>query len=167
MSRPSPKRILGIDPGYGRLGFGVLDRDAQGGLVYGTCGVITTPKDALMPDRLLEIANDLQTLIAKHKPELIVLEELFFAQNTTTGLKVAEVRGVIQLLAAEAGVPCIEVKPVEVKVAVTGQGNADKVQMQKMVTLLLKLEQIPSPDDAADALGVAWAGEAKYRSLAL
>lgn len=116
-----------------------------------------------MPDRLLEIANDLQTLIAKHKPDLIVLEELFFAQNTTTGLKVAEVRGVIQLLAAEANVPSIEVKPVEVKMAVTGQGNADKPQMQKMITLLLGLDQKPSPDDAADALAIAWAGESKYR----
>jgi crossover junction endodeoxyribonuclease RuvC len=163
MPRQSPKRILGIDPGYGRLGFGVLDRDERGELRYSTCGVITTLPEDLMPDRLLEIANDLQTLIAKHKPELIALEELFFGQNTTTGLKVAEVRGVIQLLAAEAGVPCIEVKPVEVKMAVTGDGHADKPQMQKMITMLLKLEAVPSPDDAADALGVAWAGEAKYR----
>lgn len=163
MPNQAPKRILGIDPGYGRLGFGVLDRDERGELVFGTCGVITTPPDASMPDRLLEIANDLQTLIAKHKPELIVLEELFFAQNTTTGLKVAEVRGVIQLLAAEANVPSIEVKPVEVKMAVTGQGNADKSQMQKMMTVLLKLDQQPSPDDAADALAIAWAGESKYR----
>jgi crossover junction endodeoxyribonuclease RuvC len=166
MKNRAPKRILGIDPGYGRLGFGVLDRDERGELIYGTCGVITTLAETSMPERLLEIANDLQTLIGKHKPELIALEELFFAQNTTTGLKVAEVRGVIQLLAAEAGVPCVEVKPVEVKMAVTGQGNADKRQMQKMITMLLKLETVPSPDDAADALGVAWAGEAKYRFLA-
>jgi crossover junction endodeoxyribonuclease RuvC len=163
MQKSAPKRILGIDPGYGRLGFGVLDRDERGELVYATCGVITTPAEASMPDRLLEIANDLQTLIAKHKPDLIVLEELFFGQNKTTGLKVAEVRGVIQLLAAEANVPSIEVKPVEVKMAVTGDGHADKAQMQKMITLLLKLDQKPSPDDAADALAVAWAGEGKYR----
>lgn len=163
MPSRSPKRILGLDPGYGRLGFGVLDRDVHGELRYGTCGVITTLPEALMPDRLLEIANDLQTLIAKHKPELIAIEELFFAQNKTTGLKVAEVRGVIQLLAAEANVPCVEVKPVEVKMAVTGQGNADKKQMQKMITLLLKLDAVPSPDDAADALAIAWAGDGKYR----
>lgn len=162
MPSQRPKRILGIDPGYGRLGFGVLDRNERGELVYGTCGIITTPSEASMPDRLLEIANDLQTLIAKHKPELIVLEELFFGQNTTTGLKVAEVRGVIQLLAAEAQVPSIEVKPVEVKMAVTGDGHADKAQMQKMITLLLKLEKQPSPDDAADALAIAWAGDAKH-----
>ncbi len=158
-----PKRILGIDPGYARLGFGVIDRNECGELIYGTCGVITTSPGAAMPDRLLEIANDLQSLIAKHKPELIVLEELFFGQNTTTGLKVAEVRGVIQLLAAEAHVASVEVKPVEVKLAVTGDGHADKAQMQKMITLLLKLDHKPSPDDAADALAIAWAGEGKYR----
>ena len=167
MTGRSPKRILGLDPGYGRLGFGVLHRDESGELVYSTCGVITTLAKTSMPERLLEIANDLQTLIAKHKPELIALEELFFAQNTTTGLKVAEVRGVIQMLAAEAGVPCVEVKPVEVKMAVTGDGHADKPQMQKMITMLLKLETVPSPDDAADALAIAWTGEAKYRSLSL
>lgn len=116
-----------------------------------------------MPERLHEIANDLRTLIGKHKPELIVLEELFFAKNTTTGLKVAEVRGVIQLLAAESGALCAEVKPVEVKMAVTGQGNADKKQMQKMITMLLKLDAVPQPDDAADALAIAWAGEGKAR----
>jgi len=160
MPNKPPRRILGLDPGYGRLGFGVLDRNERGELVYGTCGVITTPSEASMPERLYEIAQDLRALIAKHQPELIALEELFFGQNTTTGLKVAEVRGVIQLLAAEAGVPCVEVKPVEVKMAVTGQGNADKRQMQKMITMLLRLDTIPSPDDAADALGVAWAGYA-------
>ncbi|MEK7183547.1 MAG: crossover junction endodeoxyribonuclease RuvC [Patescibacteria group bacterium] len=163
MKSAAPKRILGLDPGYGRLGFGVLNRDERGELVYSTCGVITTLPEASMPERLLEIAKDLRMLISKHQPELIALEELFFTQNTTTGLKVAEVRGVIQLLAAEAGIRCVEVKPVEVKMAVTGQGNADKRQMQKMITMLLKLDTVPSPDDAADALGVAWAGEAKAR----
>gem|GEM_PF-169987 len=160
MPNKHPERILGFDPGYGRLGFGVLHRNERGELVYDTCGVITTLSEASMPERLHEIAQDLRTLISKHQPDLIALEELFFAQNTTTGLKVAEVRGVIQLLAAEAGVPCVEVKPVEVKMAVTGQGNADKRQMQKMITMLLRLDTIPSPDDAADALGVAWAGYA-------
>lgn len=161
-SRP-PQRILGLDPGYGRLGFGVLDRNGRGELTYVTCGVITTDKDLLMSERLREIAHDLRTLIDKHQPELVVLEELFFAKNTTTGLKVAEVRGVIQLLAIESGALCVEVKPVEVKMAVTGQGNADKKQMQKMITMLLKLDAVPQPDDAADALAIAWAGEGKAR----
>lgn len=163
MSSSRPTKILGLDPGYGRLGFGVLNRTERGELVYVTCGVITTMKDLKMPERLHEIAHDLRTLINQHRPELIVLEELFFAKNTTTGLKVAEVRGVIQLLAMESGVHCVEVKPVEVKMAITGHGNADKKQMQKMITLLLKLDTVPQPDDAADALAIAWAGEGKYR----
>jgi crossover junction endodeoxyribonuclease RuvC len=92
-----------------------------------------------------------------------VVEELFFKQSTTNALKVAEVRGVIQLIAAELNVVCTEVKPVEVKMAVTGFGHADKRQMQKMITLLLRLATTPQPDDAADALAIAWTGANKVR----
>lgn len=165
MTARSPQRILGLDPGYGRLGFGVLERDQKGQLQYVTCGVITTVPDTSMPERLLEIARDVRTLILRHAPDLIVIEELFFVQNTTTGLKVAEVRGVIQLLAAEAGIATVEVKPVQVKMAVSGDGHADKRQMQKMITMLLGLDVTPSPDDAADALAIAWTGESQYRLM--
>lgn len=154
------KRVLGLDPGYGRLGFGVLE--VENDPTYVTCGVITTQAERSSADRLKEIAADVRQLIERYKPDLIVIEELFFAQNVTTGLKVAEVRGVLLLLAAEAGIPTVEVKPVEVKMAVTGQGNADKGQVQKMITMLLKLDKTPSPDDAADALAIAWAGEAHF-----
>lgn len=158
-----PRRILGFDPGYGRLGFGVLDVDNQP--TYVTCGVITTTPDQQASERLKEIAADVRQLIERHTPDLIAIEELFFAQNVTTGLKVAEVRGVLLLLAAEANIPTVEVKPVEVKMAVTGQGNADKAQMQKMIALLLALDRPPSPDDAADALAIAWAGQTKHAML--
>lgn len=158
----APKVILGLDPGYGRLGFGVLRRSSSGELEYVACGVITTSKQVSMPQRLLEIASDIRALIDKYEPELVVIEELFFVQNITTGIKVAEVRGVIQLLVCEAGIECVDVKPVQVKKALTGQGHADKRQMQKMITLVLGLKTIPKPDDAADALAIAWAGDRKW-----
>jgi crossover junction endodeoxyribonuclease RuvC len=163
MSVVAPACILGIDPGYGRLGFGVLRAQAQGDLIYTTCGVITTQTGTEMPVRLQEIANDFRELLRRHQPNLLVIEQLYFVQNITTGIKVAEVRGIIQLLAIEAQVPIVEVHPTEVKLALTGQGHADKHQMQKMITTLLRLERTPSPDDAADALAIAWAGERKYR----
>lgn len=155
--------ILGLDPGYGRLGFGVLQRTGRGDLLYDTCGVITTTPKASLAERLVEIAKDLRHLMQKHQPTVVVIEELFFVQNITTGIKVAEVRGVIELIAAEHGAQIIEIKPNEIKSIVTGQGHADKRQMQKMITLLLRLDRTPSPDDAADALAIAWAGESKRR----
>ncbi len=163
MSTKLPQRILGLDPGYGRLGFGVLAADSRRKLSYVTCGVITTLPGTPMADRLLEIANDIENLIAKHQPDLVAIEELFFVKNITTALKVAEVRGVILYLATKSGLPVIEIKPTEIKMAVSGDGHADKRQMQKMITMLLGLESVPQPDDAADALAVAWAGEGKYR----
>lgn len=165
MSAKVPKRILGIDPGYGRLGFGVLDCKDRSELSYVTCGVITTLPETSMPERLLEIAHDMEALIGKYEPDLIAVEELFFVQNVTTALKVAEVRGVILYLAAHRGLKIVEIKPTEIKMAVSGDGHADKKQMQKMITLLLKLDIVPSPDDAADALAIAWAGEGKYRAI--
>ncbi len=163
MPTNAPKRILGIDPGYARLGFGILERNAKGSLDYVTCGVITTVAGVPTPERLREVGEDLQAILDKHQPDLVCIEELFFGKNVTTGLKVAEVRGVIMLLAARAEIPIVELKPNEIKLAITGQGNADKVQMQKMITLLLRLPQVPQPDDAADALAIGWAGEGKYR----
>jgi len=153
-------RILGIDPGYGRLGYAVIDV-ARGKPVAVTYGVITTESNTAMPERLVEIARDVRSVIAKHKPEMMSIEELFFAKSTTTALKVAEVRGVMLLLAAEAGMKVVEVKPNAVKQALTGYGKADKRQMQTMVKLVFDLKKAPKIDDAADALAIAWTGASR------
>lgn len=145
-------RILGIDPGYDRLGFGVIEGECA--LAY---GIISTPKGKI-EDRLREIAVDLRALFAKYQPKLLVIEDLFFSKNVTTALKVAQVRGVVMMLAVEAGMAVVEVKPNEVKMAITGYGKADKRQIQEMVKIVFKLKAIPQPDDAADALAIAWTG---------
>ena len=152
--------ILGIDPGYGRLGFAVIE--IVKGNPKSIChGVITTEVNSKMVDRLPEIADDLRSLIKRHKPDLLVVEELFFAKSTTTAMKVAEVRGVILLLAGEASMEVVEVKPNEVKMATTGYGRADKRQMQQMVKVIFGLSAIPKPDDAADALAIAFTGASR------
>lgn len=150
-------RILGIDPGYGRLGYAVIDV-VRGKPVPISYGVITTPSHGKTPDRLFEIAADIRAILKKYAPEKMVIEELFFAKSTTTALKVAEVRGVMFLLAAEANIPVVEVKPNAVKVALTGYGKADKRQMQEMVKIVFDLKKVPKIDDAADALAIAWTG---------
>ena len=150
-------RILGIDPGYGRLGYAVIDvaRGKPSAVAY---GVITTEAKGKTADRLLEIAADVRGVLKKYSPEKMVIEELFFAKSTTTALKVAEVRGVMFLLAGEAGIPVVEVKPNAVKLAMTGYGKADKKQMMQMVKVVFDLKKIPKIDDAADALAIAWTG---------
>ncbi|MBP9828134.1 crossover junction endodeoxyribonuclease RuvC [Patescibacteria group bacterium] len=153
-----PHRIIGFDPGYGRLGFGVIAVSARFEPTLVRCGVITTSKDMAQEERLREIATDVRAIIEKEKPDVVMLEDLFFAKSVTTALKVAEVRGVLQLIAADFGLPVFNIKPIEVKVALTGYGKADKKQMQDMVALTLKLPHPPSPDDAADAVAIALAG---------
>jgi len=151
------KIILGIDPGYGRCGFGII----KGGGADFFCithGVMTTKVGSEHKDRLLEIAEDFESIIDKYQPSILVIEELFFSKSTTTALKVAEVRGVIMMLAARSGLDVIEVKPNEVKMAVTGYGKADKIQMQEMIKTIFGFEEVPKPDDAADALAIAWTG---------
>lgn len=149
--------VMGIDPGYGRLGFAVIDT-AGAKPTSLTHGVITTEANGETGKRLAEIAADIRGLLVRFTPDLLVIEELFFAKSTTTALKVAEVRGVVMLLAAEAGVAVVQVKPNEVKMATTGYGRADKKQMQEMVKVLFGLKAIPKPDDAADALAIAFTG---------
>lgn len=149
------QRILGLDPGYGRLGFGVIEVN-KGSVSCLGCGLITTPVGKRQAARLLELAEDIQALIKKFKPDVVAIEILFFSKNVTTGLKVAEVRGVILLLAEKAGLEIVEVRPNEVKLALTGYGKADKKQMQQMITKVLCLPKVPKPDDAADALAIAW-----------
>ncbi len=146
-----PTRILGLDPGYGRLGYGVIEGDKALGF-----GVITTSKDRTVGERLAEIAADIRSLLAKYQPQVVSIEALFFSKSVTTALKVAEVRGVLLLLAEEHGATVVEVKPNEVKLAMTGYGKADKKQMTAMVTTVFKLKNSPKLDDAADALAIAW-----------
>lgn len=147
-------KILGIDPGYATVGFGVIElNDTEWELV--DFGCITTSKEDDIPTRLLQIYEDTLTLIQEFKPTLFAIEELFFVNNVTTGIDVSQARGVLMLAAAQANLPIYEYRPNEVKMAVTGYGAADKYQMQNMVQSILNLSERPKPDDAADALAIA------------
>lgn len=147
-------RILGIDPGVATIGFGLIeaDRSHQTLLRY---GVITTPPGIPLSRRLLQIAEDMEELLRQFKPHEMAVEELFFTKNITTGIAVAHGRGVILLAAEQAGVPVYEYTPMQVKQAVAGYGGADKRQVMLMTQRLLKMKEIPRPDDAADALALA------------
>ncbi|MDI3341502.1 MAG: crossover junction endodeoxyribonuclease RuvC [Sphaerobacter sp.] len=144
---------LGVDPGTALLGYGVVIGSDTPRVV--DFGVIATTPHERMPARLLRLYEGLTSLMQRHRPQVVVIEELFFSRNVTTALSVGQARGVVLLAAAQAGVPVVEYKPAEVKQAVAGYGKADKAQMQEMVRLLLNLDEVPQPDDAADALAVA------------
>lgn len=146
--------ILGIDPGTAITGYGILN-NAKDELKVVTFGVITTPSDWRLPRRLQHIYAELTALLARYQPTDAVVEKLFFNQNVRTALSVGQARGVALLAAAHAGIAIHEYTPLQIKQAVAGYGRADKVQIQQMVKLLLRLEAIPQPDDAADALAVA------------
>ena len=147
-------RILGIDPGYGITGFGVIDAD-RGKQSLVTCGAITTPAGMDFSARLEIIYNDMTELLRSVKPDAVAIEELFFGQNVTTGIGVAQSRGVILLAIRQAGLEVAQYKPMQVKQALVGYGNASKHQMQEMTKRLLHLPTMPKPDDAADAIAVA------------
>lgn len=146
---------LGIDPGTATIGYGLVQELPDGSLRAVDFGVITTPAALEMPGRLRLIYEQITDLINKHRPDRAGVEELFFARNVTTAITVAQGRGVILLALTLAGVPVIEYKPNSVKQAISGYGGAPKAQMQEMVRMLLGLESVPQPDDAADALAVA------------
>ncbi|MBU0531552.1 MAG: crossover junction endodeoxyribonuclease RuvC [Candidatus Uhrbacteria bacterium] len=148
------KIIFGIDPGFDRCGFGVVRYDGHGYELIDT-GCITTSKDLTHGERLHEVAGDLQLLLARHKPDMIAIEDLFFSKNVKTAMKVAESRGVALMIASEFNVPIIELNPNQIKLAICGDGRADKCRVQEMVTKVLKLKTIPESDDAADALAIA------------
>ncbi len=147
-------RILGIDPGYGITGFGLIEAQ-RGGSRFLRCGVITTPPGADFSARLEMIYEDMRRLLQMAEPEAVAIEELFFGQNVTTGIGVAQSRGVILLAIRQAGLPVYAYKPMQVKQAVVGYGNATKHQVQDMTRRLLRLEKLPKPDDAADAIAIA------------
>jgi crossover junction endodeoxyribonuclease RuvC len=147
-------RVLGIDPGTAITGYGVIEGDGDS-LTLTTYGAITTPADKPLAQRLQQIYRELRALISEWQPETAAVEELFFSKNARTALAVGHARGVALLALVDAGLPIQEYKPAEVKQAVAGYGNAPKQQVQGMVQLLLSLDGIPRPDDAADALAVA------------
>ena len=148
------RTILGIDPGTATTGFGVI-LEEKNNVEYIDCGYIaTTPKDS-SAERLLIINKAMEEIIKKYKPQLVAVENLFFAKNKTTAMAVAQARGVILVTIAKYKIALQEYTPLQIKQAVTGYGRADKVQVQKMVKNILKLDKIPKPDDSADALAVA------------
>lgn len=147
-------RVIGIDPGTGRLGFGVIDAKA-GKLSLVDAGIITTPAHTPTPIRLEDIYTSLTQIIADTKPSMMAIEKLFFARNVTTAMSVAEARGVALLVGEQAGLMIEEYTPMQIKQSITGYGKADKKQMQEMVRLQLGLKTVPKPDDAADALAAA------------
>ena len=144
-------RILGIDPGYGILGWSIIEKD----FVMVQYGTITTEKGMPLDDRLLDIHTGLKQLIETYHPQHVAMEKLFFSRNTTTALDVAKTIGVIILTLKQAGLDYCEYTPSQVKQAITGYGRASKEQMQSMIKKLFRLKDIPRPDDAADALAVA------------
>ena len=152
--------VLGIDPGTASLGYGIVDRTG-GRLRAVDHGCFTTGPDAPLPDRLMAIQDCLAELLELHQPSVMAVERLFFSRNVQTAFAVGQARGVVLAASARARVPVREATPSEVKVAVSGDGRADKEQVGRMVQLVLGLEKVPTPDDAADALAVAiWAANA-------
>ncbi|HVA91567.1 MAG TPA: crossover junction endodeoxyribonuclease RuvC [Chloroflexota bacterium] len=153
MSEEAP-RVLGIDPGTAIMGYGIVEERA-GKLLGVTHGVLLTPKGEPLPERLLRLYQGLHALIAADLPSVMAIEALFFNRNVRTALAVGHARGVALLVAAQMGLPVVEYAPQQVKDAVVGYGAASKEQVQRMVTTLLGLREIPRPDDAADALAIA------------
>ena len=147
-------RIFGIDPGSRRTGYGCVER-AGGRHVLVICGSLSGPPRATFPDRLNAIHDGLKTLIMRHRPDCVAVEDIFHARNVRSALRLGEARGVALLAAAEAGVPVVSYAPAAVKRAVVGYGRAEKHQVQQMVKVILGLSAVPSPHDAADALAVA------------
>ena len=147
-------KILGIDPGTGIVGFGLIKVK---GLQYAVvdAGVVRTPAHQADELRLQTIYTSLVEIINLHSPDVMVVEKLFFARNVTTAMSVSQARGVILLAATQHGVALAEYTPLQIKLALTGYGRADKKQMQEMVRILLKLSEVPKPDDCADALAAA------------
>ena len=146
-------KILGIDPGYGIVGFGIIDSSKNNAVV--DYGVITTPKEDSIAVRLQTIEKCLSKILEEYKPDSVAIEELFFFKNHTTVIPVAEARGVILVTCMKYCQNIFEYTPLQIKQALTGQGRAEKAQVQFMVKTILGLKSIPKPDDAADALAVA------------
>lgn len=148
-------RILGIDPGTGIVGFGIIDIADHGKAQFLDAGVIRTPANQPDSDRLFTIYEDLKQIIYEYNPQIMSVEKLFFARNVTTAMSVSQARGVVLLLGKQHNLELHEYTPLQIKQAVTGYGKAEKRQIQEMVRVILALESVPKPDDAADALAAA------------
>lgn len=155
-------RILGLDPGFARIGFAVLDKRGSE-LKVVAYGCWETKKNQALAARLVFLSAELKKLIKKFKPETAVIEELFFFKNLKTAMGVAEARGALLLTLGRAGLKILELTPLQVKQSLCGYGRAEKSQIQKMVQMILKLKEKPRPDDAADALAAAVAGSSYRR----
>ncbi len=147
--------VLGIDPGIAICGYGVVEEQRNGNFAMLAHGTIETPKTDAVPKRLHTLHTELTALMRQWQPAEVAVEELFFATNAKTAIVVGQARGVVLLTLFECGTEIHEYTPLQVKQAVSGYGQADKKQMQEMVRLLLRLDKIPKPDDAADALAIA------------
>jgi crossover junction endodeoxyribonuclease RuvC len=158
--------VLGIDPGIASTGFGLV-RQSGDRLLPVDCGCISTFSRASSQERLAKIYRELKELIIDYKPHAVALERIYFGANTKTAMGVGQARGIALLAAAERKIAVYEYTPLEIKLAVTGYGKADKYQVQQMVKTLLKLSEIPKPDDAADALAVAICHLQSYKLLSL
>ena len=150
--------VFGIDPGTATTGYGVVKNSRGNSLECVSYGCITTPKAKPAGERLVLLEKELLKALHEYKPDAVVVERLYFFKNLKSVMPVSEARGVILLAIAKKKLPVLELTPLQVKMAITGYGRADKKQMQRMVQQTLKLSQIPKPDDAADALGLAIAG---------
>lgn len=147
-------RVFGIDPGSERTGYGCLDTDGSRHRLV-VCGAVVTPPRASFPEKLLAIHQSLRLLLAQHRPDCVAVENLFYAKNVRSALKLGHARGVALLAAVEGGYPLFEYTPAEIKRTVVGYGRAEKAQVGEMIRLLLGLDEAPSPHDASDALAVA------------
>lgn len=158
-------RILGIDPGTGILGFGVIDVDAKGSAKLVDGGVIRTPVKQADSERLHTIYDELGEVIKATSPTVMAVEKLFFSQNVTTAMSVSQARGVVLLLGRQHELELHEYTPQQIKLALTGYGKADKKQMQEMVRMTLNLKEVPKPDDCADAIAAALCCAQSVRQL--
>lgn len=147
-------KILGIDPGMARCGFGIIEKKGSN-IKYLTAGIIESVSSLKQSERLEIIYNGIKKIIKKYKPDIIAIESLFFSKNVKTAFRVGEARGVILLAAQLQKIKILEFTPLQVKISIAGYGLADKMQIQKMVKILLGLKEVPKPDDIADALAIA------------
>lgn len=159
-------KILGVDPGTARIGWGLIEVE-RGKITAKVYGCITTEKTDAPSDRLNQIHKAFTKLLTIYKPDSVSVEDLFFATNAKTAIAVGQARGVILLAAAEAHIPVASYSPMTVKKTITGSGSAEKSQVGKMVTMLLRLKEMPKPDDTADALAIATTHAFSYKMKAL
>ena len=147
-------KIFGIDPGSDRTGYGCIESSGSRHRLV-ACGILSAPARSTFPEKLLVIHRGLKALLERHRPECVAIENIFYAKNVRSALKLGHARGVALLAASEAAIPVVEYSPAEIKRSVVGYGRAEKAQVQTMMKLLLGLDVAPAPHDVADALAVA------------